>query len=57
MNDLANTIGQYFLDLLVSIGVIPFISDDYATPMGYFILVILIFIILFSFRKSISRFK
>jgi hypothetical protein len=57
MNDFANAIGQYFMDLLVSVGVIPFVSDDYVTPMGYFILAILIIIILFSLRKSISGIK
>ncbi len=55
MDDIANALGTFFLNLLVSIGVIPYISDEFVTPLGYFIIAILIIIILFSMRKFLSR--
>ncbi len=57
MDSFAHIIGLYLMNLLVNTGVITFISDDYATALGYFILAILIIIILLYLGKSISRVK
>ncbi len=56
MNDLANALGSFFLNLLMRIGIIPYnISDEFVIPLGYFIIAILIAIILFSMRKLLPR--
>ncbi len=55
MDDIASALGRFILNLLVSIGVIPYISDEFVTPLGYFIIAIFIIVILFSMRKLLSR--
>ncbi len=55
MNDIAQTVGSFFMNLLVSTGIIAVSTDEFATPIGYCILAILIAIFLFSMRKILSR--
>ncbi len=55
MDYFAKEIGLFFMRLFANIGITSFIDEEFATPVGYFILIIsAIIIVWLFFRKPTS---